>query len=76
MGSTSTTARHLEIERKFTVDDSTTAPSFDGLALITRVNRSPAQTLDAVYFDTAGHDLAVHRITLRRRTGGTDAGGT
>jgi inorganic triphosphatase YgiF len=70
----STTARHLEVERKFDVVESTPAPSFDGLASVTRVSQSPAQTLDAVYFDTAGHDLAAHRITLRRRTGGTDAG--
>lgn len=30
--------------------------------------------LAATYFDTAGHDLAARRITLRRRTGGPDAG--
>jgi CHAD domain-containing protein len=73
-GVTSTAARHLEVERKFDIDESTPAPSFDGLASVTTVHRSPAQTLDAVYFDTAGHDLVAHRITLRRRTGGTDAG--
>ena len=38
------------------------------------MERSPTQQLDAVYFDTPGHDLAAHRITLRRRTGGPDAG--
>ncbi|WP_407665321.1 CYTH and CHAD domain-containing protein [Mycolicibacterium stellerae] len=68
------TTRHLEVERKFDVVESTPAPSFDGLAPVARVSQSPAQTLDAVYFDTAGRDLAAHRITLRRRTGGTDAG--
>lgn len=73
-GATSTAARHLEVERKFDVDESTPIPSFDGLASVATVNRSPAQTLDAVYFDTAGHQLAAHRITLRRRTGGPDAG--
>ena len=41
---------------------------------MSRVERSPAQQLDAVYFDTPGHDLAAHHVTLRRRTGGTDAG--
>jgi CYTH domain-containing protein len=30
--------------------------------------------LHAVYYDTPGLDLAAHHITLRRRTGGTDAG--
>jgi CHAD domain-containing protein len=70
----SSTSRHLEVERKFDVVESTVAPSFDGLASVTRVQRSPSQILDAVYFDTPGRDLAAHRITLRRRTGGADAG--
>jgi len=67
-------SRHLEIERKFDVDESTVSPSFDGLAAVARVERAPALALDAVYYDTPGRDLAVHRITLRRRTGGSDAG--
>src|SRR5919108_4610569 len=67
-------SRHLEVERKFDVVESTVSPSFDGLSLVSRVERSPAQQLDAVYFDTPGHDLAAHHVTLRRRTGGTDAG--
>jgi CHAD domain-containing protein len=65
---------HLEVERKFDVVGSSVSPSFDGLASVARVERSPAQQLDAVYFDTPDHDLAAHRITLRRRTGGSDAG--
>ncbi|MET1065938.1 MAG: CYTH and CHAD domain-containing protein, partial [Arthrobacter sp.] len=32
------------------------------------------ERLEAVYFDTAGLALAARRITLRRRTGGTDHG--
>src|SRR6202007_2755395 len=67
-------SRHLEVERKFDVVDSTVSPSFDGLATVARVEQGPSQALDAVYFDTPGHDLARHRITLRRRTGGSDAG--
>ncbi|MET0900522.1 MAG: CYTH and CHAD domain-containing protein [Mycobacterium sp.] len=67
-------SRHKEVERKFDVTESTVSPSFDGLSAVARVEQSPAESLDAVYFDTAGHDLARHRITLRRRTGGTDAG--
>jgi CHAD domain-containing protein len=67
-------SRHSEIERKFAVTDATVSPSFAGLASVARVERSPVQDLDAVYFDTPNHDLAAHRITLRRRTGGTDAG--
>ena len=68
-------SKHLEVERKFDVVESTVSPSFDGLATVARVERAPSQALDAVYFDTPGRDLAVHSITLRRRTGGSDAGG-
>jgi CHAD domain-containing protein len=42
--------------------------------LIASVQRSPSQQLEAVYFDTSAHDLAARHVTLRRRTGGTDAG--
>ncbi len=73
-GGGSASSRHLEVERKFDVDESTVSPSFDGLAAVARVERTPSQTLDAVYFDTPGRALTAHRITLRRRTGGADAG--
>lgn len=66
--------RHIEVERKFDVGPDGVDPRFDGLAAVTRVDRQPTQALDAVYFDTAGHDLANSRITLRRRTGGVDSG--
>src|ERR1700675_677331 len=69
-----TTASHLEVERKFDVVESTVSPSFDGIAAVARVEKSPTQELDAVYFDTPGQDLARNRVTLRRRTGGHDAG--
>jgi CHAD domain-containing protein len=68
------TSKYKEVERKFEVVESTVSPSFDGLASVARVERSPSHQLDAVYFDTPGHDLAAHHITLRRRTGGGDAG--
>jgi CHAD domain-containing protein len=67
-------SRYLEVERKFEVFESTVNPSFEGLSFVARVERVGSQQLDAVYFDTAAHDLASHRVTLRRRTGGTDAG--
>jgi inorganic triphosphatase YgiF len=67
-------SRHTEVERKFAVTDRTISPSFDGLSSVAKVERSPVQQLDAVYFDTPGQDLAGHRVTLRRRTGGPDAG--
>jgi CHAD domain-containing protein len=68
------TSRHTEVERKFDVVETTVSPSFDGLAVVSRVQHAPTQTLEAVYFDTPDYDLAARRITLRRRTGGADAG--
>ncbi len=66
--------RYTEVERKFDVAETAVAPSFDGLTSVARVERVPALALDAVYFDTADHDLSRNKITLRRRTGGEDAG--
>lgn len=67
-------AEFLEVERKFDVTSDTISPSFDGLSAVVRTERSPSQSLDATYFDTPARDLAAHRITLRRRTGGDDEG--
>jgi CHAD domain-containing protein len=71
---TPSTSRYLEVERKFDVGESTSSPSFAGIADVQRVERLPTQELDAVYYDTPARDLASNRITLRRRTGGEDAG--
>ena len=68
------TSKYLEVERKFDIVESTVSPSFDGLSAVSRVERSTSQQLDAVYFDTPGRDLAARKVTLRRRTGGSDAG--
>ena len=38
------------------------------------MENAATESLDAVYYDTPARDLASHRITLRRRTGGGDAG--
>jgi CHAD domain-containing protein len=70
----SKTSRHLEVERKFDVVESTVTPSFEGIAAVARVEKSPTQSLDAMYFDTPAQDLARNKVTLRRRTGGPDAG--
>ncbi|BBY30605.1 CYTH and CHAD domain-containing protein [Mycolicibacterium sediminis] len=67
-------SRHTEIERKFAVTGDTVSPSFQGLSVIGRVDRLEPQHLDAVYYDTAGQHLGERRVTLRRRTGGPDAG--
>lgn len=74
MGKPKSSSRHVELERKFDVPGEAVTPSFDGLAAIARVERRTAQPLEAVYYDTPAHDLAAHRVTLRRRTGGSDAG--
>lgn len=66
--------RHLEVERKFDVSDAIPTPAFETSSIIGKVERQPAQVLIAVYFDTPERDLTAHGITLRRRTGGSDAG--
>ena len=68
------TSRYLEVERKFDVVESAVSPSFEGIAAVAHVETAPTQSLDATYFDTPAQDLARNKITLRRRTGGTDAG--
>ena len=50
-------SRHTEVERKFAVVETTVSPSFEGLSVVARVERSPVQHLDAVYFDTPEHAL-------------------
>lgn len=64
----------VEIERKFDVTESTPLPEFDRLHGVERVAPPVEYELDATYFDTAELALATARITLRRRTGGDDAG--
>lgn len=66
-------ADHLEIEQKFEVDDDFRRPDFD--ALLGYTAAAPVtHHLSATYFDTPDTRLAANNITLRRRTGGTDAG--
>jgi CHAD domain-containing protein len=66
-------SEHLEIEQKFDVDPGFERPSFAGLAGVT-ADDPVLHHLSATYFDTADGSLAAGKITLRRRTGGTDAG--
>ena len=62
--------RTLEVERKYDVGPDTPVPAL-GAWLV----RPPERfTLDATYVDTADLLLRRARITLRRRTGGHDAG--
>lgn len=68
------TTRHVELELKFEAPEPGVSPSFDGLAAVSRIEKLPTLQLDAVYFDTPGNGLAANRVTLRRRTGGSDEG--
>jgi hypothetical protein len=66
-------AEHLEIEQKFDVDAGFERPPFTGLPGVSAA--APVlHHLSATYFDTADGRLAASKITLRRRTGGTDEG--
>lgn len=62
---------HDEVELKYEVDDDFTLSDLDGLV---PAEAEEVQHLVATYFDTAGQHLGAARTTLRRRTGGPDAG--
>ncbi|MEV6486279.1 CYTH and CHAD domain-containing protein [Streptomyces sp. NPDC051576] len=62
-----------EIERKYESDESG-LPDLTGVAGVKTVIDKGVASLDAVYYDTADERLAAASITLRRRTGGSDAG--
>jgi inorganic triphosphatase YgiF len=72
MGSKAT--EHLETELKFEVGAGFVVPDLGGLADGAAVTPPDLYLLTATYFDTADLRLARARITLRRRTGGSDAG--
>ncbi|MGW3010784.1 CYTH and CHAD domain-containing protein [Streptomyces sp. NPDC001219] len=63
-----------EIERKYEADDGTRLPDLTGVDRVAAVEEAGTEELDAVYYDTAGRHLAADGLTLRRRTGGKDAG--
>src|SRR5688500_6054098 len=78
-------AVHTEVERKYVADDGFQLPPLTNLIAGTDGGRdrqvTPVvegepvrQRLAAVYFDTADLRLATAGLTLRRRTGGDDAG--
>ncbi|WP_405768098.1 CHAD domain-containing protein [Streptomyces sp. NBC_01538] len=62
-----------EIERKYESDDSG-LPDLTGVAGVTDIVDKGTAELDATYYDTSDLRLASASITLRRRTGGSDAG--
>ncbi|UKA49217.1 CYTH and CHAD domain-containing protein [Arthrobacter sp. FW305-123] len=68
------TSGTVEVEQKFDADASTPLPPLDQLESIGKVGEPASHSLEAIYFDTRHLALAARGITLRRRTGGPDAG--
>ncbi|MGP9020850.1 CYTH and CHAD domain-containing protein [Streptomyces sp. BR1] len=64
-----------EIERKYeATGDEVRLPDLTRVADVASVVDKGVAELDAVYYDTPDLRLAAHALTLRRRTGGDDAG--
>jgi inorganic triphosphatase YgiF len=68
------TEDHLEVERKFDADPGFVMPDFATVPGCASVTGPVTYHLAATYYDTPDQRLAANKITLRRRTGGTDAG--
>jgi inorganic triphosphatase YgiF len=71
-----TTGEHeqIETERKYDVDTGFVLPDLTGAGGSVSMAPPDVQRLEATYFDTDDLRLIGARITLRRRTGGDDAG--
>src|ERR1700733_12433976 len=67
-------ADHLEIEQKFDADQDLERPDFAAVTAGVTAAAPVVHRLSATYFDTADGRLQAAKITLRRRTGGSDAG--
>ena len=67
-------SQEVEVEKKYDVGNDAEVPDLAELPGVARVGEPRVDTLEAVYFDTERHALAARGITLRRRTGGFDAG--
>ena len=65
---------HLEVERTFELAPSVELPDLAQADGVADVRALDDEDLDATYYDTADLTLARARTTLRRRTGGRDAG--
>ncbi|WP_030238982.1 CYTH and CHAD domain-containing protein [Streptomyces sp. NRRL S-350] len=64
--------QHAETERKY--DGAALPERLDRVPGVATAQRAESEDLDAVYYDTPDLRLLRRRITLRRRTGGNDAG--
>lgn len=73
----STTERRveaLEVEVKLAVDEHTGVPDLTQLTGVSSILNTTEHNLSAIYYDTADLRLTREKITLRRRTGGSDDG--
>ncbi|WKD57299.1 CHAD domain protein [Corynebacterium capitovis DSM 44611] len=64
----------LEVEVKLAVDDATAVPDLTRLPGVESIASSTEHNLSAIYYDTEDLRLTRAKITLRRRTGGSDDG--
>jgi CHAD domain-containing protein len=69
-----TVSEHREVERKFDAEPGTALPDLVSVPGVARSGQPVSTRLEATYLDTSTLDLARHGVTLRRRTGGEDAG--
>jgi CHAD domain-containing protein len=69
-----TASSHLEVERTWEIAPGLDLPDLSGVSPVAAVRVLADERLDATYLDTADLKLARARITLRRRSGGRDAG--
>jgi inorganic triphosphatase YgiF len=67
-------ADHLEIEQKFDADEGFRRPDLAAVMPGITAAAPIRHHLSAAYYDTADGRLQAAKITLRRRTGGADAG--
>ena len=65
---------HAETERKYEAAADTKLPKWSDIPGVADVHGPRTEHLSAVYFDTTDQRLARYGATLRRRTGGADAG--
>ena len=69
------TRASVEVERKYDVEDlEVLRPDLSALPGVGAVTPAEEHRLDAVYYDTEDGRLRAAGVTLRHRTGGTDAG--
>src|SRR5690348_10078047 len=65
---------HVEVETKLDADPGYTLPDLSALPGVARVESDDPLQLEAVYVDSPDLRLTHGGTTLRRRTGGSDAG--